>query len=231
MNCTTPLPFVVILGTNEIASAVAVLLRRDAWRVILCHDPFPPVIRRGMAFHDVLFGEPRVIEGVEGIRAENARQIGTAVTASNSVAVSALDLAAVAGTRPVDVLIDARMQKRRVTPDLRSMAHVTVGLGPQFRVGINCDIAVETKPVRNGHLVTAGSTDEADGISSRLGGAGPERFVYSDRPGCWHAAADIGAQVVQVVAFSVISKGSRCARRSMVPCAGSCATACQCRMV
>ena len=45
----------VILGTNEIASAVAVQLARQCHHVILCHDPFPLVIRRGMAFHDALF--------------------------------------------------------------------------------------------------------------------------------------------------------------------------------
>ena len=32
--------FVVILGTNEIASAVAVRLRRERYRVLMCHDPF-----------------------------------------------------------------------------------------------------------------------------------------------------------------------------------------------
>ena len=50
-------PFVVILGANEIASAVAVRLNREGYWVVMCHDPFPPVIRRGMAFYDVLFDE------------------------------------------------------------------------------------------------------------------------------------------------------------------------------
>jgi hypothetical protein len=53
-----PYPFAVILGTNEIASAVAVYLHRAGYRVVLSHDPVPPVIRRKMAFHDALFDEP-----------------------------------------------------------------------------------------------------------------------------------------------------------------------------
>jgi len=36
------------------------------------HDPFPPVIRRKMAFHDVLFGDAVVIDNVQGTLAEDA---------------------------------------------------------------------------------------------------------------------------------------------------------------
>ena len=63
-------PFAVILGTNEIASAVAVKLRKARFGVILSHDPYPPVIRRGMAFYDALFDDRAVIDGVEGTYAK-----------------------------------------------------------------------------------------------------------------------------------------------------------------
>lgn len=192
MNSDVPLPLVVILGTNEIASAIAVYLRCAGRDVVLAYDPFPPVVRRGMAFHDVLFGDCRVIDSIEGVRTESTREIAAALTSPDRVAVTALHLSDLLLIRPLEVLVDARMQKHRVTPDLRSVARVTVGLGPHFRVGMNCDIAVETKPACNGHVVTAGSTDDADGISSRLGGVGPERFVYSDRAGRWHTPVDIG---------------------------------------
>lgn len=55
--------FAVVLGTNEIASAVGVYLQRDGWSVVLAHDPHPPVIRRKMAFHDVMFGDPAEVDG------------------------------------------------------------------------------------------------------------------------------------------------------------------------
>ncbi len=60
----------VVMGTSEIASAVAVHLHRDGWRVVLSHDPHPPVIRRRMAFHDALFGDPAEVSGVSGVCAE-----------------------------------------------------------------------------------------------------------------------------------------------------------------
>src|SRR5271165_1359885 len=107
MNRNAPLPLVVILGTNEIASAVAVYLKRAGCRVILSHDPFPPVIRRGMAFHDVLFGDRRVIDGIEGVRTETTIETVAASTDPDGVAVTALQLTDLLAVRPLDVLVDA----------------------------------------------------------------------------------------------------------------------------
>jgi xanthine dehydrogenase accessory factor len=195
MNNDATLPLAVILGTNEIASAVAVHLRRAGWHVILSYDPFPPVLRRGMAFHDVLFGDRKVIGTIEGVRAENTSEIAATFVKRGRVAVTALQFSDLLPIAPLDVLVDARMQKYCVTPDLRCVARVTIGLGPHFCVGMNCDVAIETKPSRSGGIIAAGATDEADGVASRLGGVGRERFVYSDRASRWHTPVDIGLRV------------------------------------
>jgi hypothetical protein len=187
----------VVLGTNEIASAVAVHLHRDGWSVVLSHDPHPPVMRRKMAFHDVLFGEAINIDGVHGIRANTALRIRKTLANMNSVVVTHLNLLDVLAIRSVDLLVDARMQKYRVTPDLRRTARLTIGLGPGFSVGANCDIAVETRPAKNGAIVRAGRTDFADGVSSNLGRIGSERFVYAQHHGWWHTLEDIGNSVAR----------------------------------
>jgi hypothetical protein len=185
-------PLALVLGTNEIASAVTVHLVAAGHAVILSHDAFPPVIRRAMAFHDALFGDRAAVEGIEGERAETAAEIACVLAKPGRVAVTPLQPAALAAALRLRILVDARMQKRRAAPDQRGAAGLTVGLGPNFAVGVNCDIAVETRPVRIGAVVTAGGTDEADGVSRPLGGVGRERFVYSGRQGVWHTALDIG---------------------------------------
>jgi hypothetical protein len=184
-----------ILGTNEIASAVAVHLHRAGWRTVLSHDPYPPVIRRKMAFHDALFGEQVAVDGIDGVQAGTATRILEVLQAPDRVAVTPLHLMDILPLGPLDVLVDARMQKHCVTPDFRWLARATVGLGPNFQVGVNCDIAVETRPARAGAIVDAGSTDAADGISRMLGGVGRDRFVYSDRAGPWRGCAGIGRRV------------------------------------
>jgi len=188
-------PRAVLLGTNEIASAVAVYLSRAGWAVVMSHDPEPPVIRRGMAFHDVLWGDPATVEGVAAAPAETLFDVWAALKQPSAIVVTRLGLADLVAVGGIDMLADARMQKRLPTPDFRNLARLTVGLGPGFAVDRNCDVAVETHPARNGSLVLVGATEEADGITRSLGGLGAERFVYSEAGGRFHTPLGLGARV------------------------------------
>lgn len=188
-------PYAIILGTNEIASAIAVRLCWERFRVVLSHDPFPPVIRRGMAFHDALFDDQAAVDGVVGQRAETALEIVYALALRGRAAVTHLQLTDLITLRAPVAVIDARLQKHRVTPDLRGVARLAIGVGPKFAVGENCDIAIETHPAKTGALLDAGETRDADGVARALGGVGKERFVYSARPGVWRTPLDVGAQV------------------------------------
>jgi xanthine dehydrogenase accessory factor len=190
-------PLAVVLGTNEIASAVAVKLRKAHFSVILCHDPYPPVIRRGMAFYDALFEDDFELHGVTGQRAETAIEIADAAEGENCVAVTPLHFCELLALRRIPVLIDARMQKRFLTPDFRYFVGLAVGLGPNFTVGENCDVAIETLPSKTGALVTEGSTEDYDGAPRPIGGIGRERFVHAPSEGVWHTPFDIGAGVTR----------------------------------
>ena len=182
----------VVMGTNEIASAIAVALIRAGYPTVMSHDPHPPVIRRGMAFHDALFDDHAEVGGIVGRRAETLLEIASATARRKSVAVTPLSLTDLLALRAADVLVDARIQKNRMTPDFRGLARITVGVGPKFVVGENCDIAVETRPDHVGDVVRKGRTSDPDGVSRLLGGAGSERFVYSERAGVWRTPVDIG---------------------------------------
>lgn len=188
-------PLAVVLGTNEIASAVAVHLVRSGFAVVLSHDPALPVIRRGMAFHDVLHGEAMMVDGIGADLVERAIGLLALTNRPDRVGVTRLGLVDLLPIAPFDLLVDARMNKYAVVPDLRHLAGVTVGLGPGFAVAVNCDVAVETRPARNGTLLTHGATDAPDGQSSPLGEHGRERFAYSAGTGRWHTSFEIGARV------------------------------------
>jgi xanthine dehydrogenase accessory factor len=185
---------VFILGTNEIASAVAVRLHQMGFTCAMGEDPYPPVIRRRMAFHDVLFGEPMVLDGVKGLRAETTFELLDALADGSRVVVTPLHVSDIIALRMPNILIDARMHKYRVTPDLRGVARLTIGLGPNFCAGGNCDVAIETRPEQAGKIVEFGATDSADHTPSPLGGVGAQRLVYSDRDGLWHTALEIGVR-------------------------------------
>jgi hypothetical protein len=188
-------PAAVILGINEIASAIAVQLHRAGCGVVMSHDPNPPVIRRGMAFFDALYDDPVVVSGLTAIRVDNTVAVRTEIHAHERIIVTRLALAELFALGEIEVLIDARMQKRSITPDLRHLAEITIGLGPGFTVGQNCDVAIETKPGQEGIVVSAGRTKAADGVSRTLGGLGRERFIYTEEAGRWRTALDVGKRI------------------------------------
>src|SRR3974377_2011775 len=107
MSAETPLRFAVILGNNEIASAVAVLLRRSGYGVVLSHDPLPPVIRRKMAFHDALFDDAVLLAGVSAIRADTSLEIRAGLGRPARVAITRLGLLDLIVVQSINVLVDA----------------------------------------------------------------------------------------------------------------------------
>ena len=187
--------FAVILGTNEIASAVGVYLHRAGWGVALSDDPYPPVIRRRMAFYDALFGDKASVDGVAGTYAERSMDVRAAIANAGEVAVTPRDLLDLLTIEKMDVLVDARMQKYRIKPDLRWLAGVSIGLGPGFEASVNCDFAIETHPSDTGALLRAGRTADPDRTPIPLGNTGSERFVYTKAEGRWHTAVEIGTRV------------------------------------
>lgn len=191
---TNALRFAVVLGTNEIASAIAVHLHRDGFCVVLSHDPNPPVLRRRMAFHDALFGDTIRIANVTGERIESTMDVFKALAAPRHVLVTWLGLLDLLPVRAIDVLVDARMQTRDLTPNLRGMTRLSVGIGPGFSPSANCDLAIETRPDRLGQIVHEGWTLAKDDFRE-LGGVGSERLVHSPHEGRWHTPLDIGTRV------------------------------------
>jgi xanthine dehydrogenase accessory factor len=190
-----PYPFAVILGTNEIASAVAVHLHRGGYGVVMSHDPSPPVIRRKMAFHDALFDDAVSIAGITADNAQTSLDVRAALGRGPAVIVTELGLLDLIVIRALDILVDARMQKYRPTPDLRRLARLTVGLGPGFSGAVNCDVAIETRPGKTGRILQHGYTDAPDELPRRLGNSGENRFVRAETAGRWHTAIEIGSRI------------------------------------
>ncbi len=189
---TNAVRFAVVLGTNDVASAIGVHLHRAGFCVVLSHDPNPPVMRRKMAFHDALFGDTVRIENVTGERIESTMEVFKALGDPRHVLVTPLGLLDLLPVRTIDVLIDARMQRREVTPNLRGMTRLSIGIGPGFSPTANCDIAIETRPDRLGQIVREGWTLATDDVGALVG---VERLVRSPHEGRWHTPIEIGTRI------------------------------------
>jgi xanthine dehydrogenase accessory factor len=147
------------------------------YSVILGHDTFPPVIRRAMAFHDALFGDRAAIEEIEGEQADTAAEIAVVLRKPGHVVYRYVGH--VAMVRCHTTLLHACVDQEPGLKDLREVTQLKRRhrRGSDFAASINCDIAIEARPIRIGSIVREGWTDHADGISRPLGGFGRERFA------------------------------------------------------
>lgn len=194
-----PIPVSLILGTGDIASAVAHALFRAGHGVVMLRDAATPVLRRGMAFDDALEDGLLELAGVWGVRAEVPEMLPALSRGREAVVLASVELAVVAGTCPAmaSVVIDARMRKYASPPDLRRLAPCTIGIGPGFVADRNVDLGIETIPGLEGELVVHGATASPTGRSVPLGGAADERFLCAPHAGAWLPETVPGQVVAQ----------------------------------
>ncbi|HEY0329295.1 MAG TPA: xanthine dehydrogenase [Rhodopseudomonas sp.] len=194
--------FAIVLGTNEIASAVAVFLHRADFGVVLSHDPDFPVIRRKMAFADALYRDDVKVEEVRGERVDDGMQVFKGLRLFDRVSVTRLGLADLLPVGTMDVLVDARLQQHRTTPDLHRLAKLTIGIGAGFSAA-NCDVAIDARPERGAAVVHDGWT--AGATSTEAGAAVNERFAYAAGAGRWRSAVEIGTPVRRGAVLGLLS--------------------------
>jgi hypothetical protein len=183
---------VVVLGSDDIGSAVAHALFSAGWPVVLARDVAVPVLRRGMAFDDALERGEVELAGVRGRAAATVLAIVQLLRNGHVVPVTAIppdDLLCLGLGRGV---VDARRRPRERKADLRSLAGFAIGLGPGFDAGVNVHIAIETAPEVAGAVLCAGPTRDAPGRSEPIAGIGPERFSRAPHAGTWLTSACIG---------------------------------------
>jgi xanthine dehydrogenase accessory factor len=191
----------LVLGSNDVASAVALSLARKGFVVLLAETPSPVVTRRGQSFADVAFDGVAMLEGI------SARLIDDPVSwvrcaSAETIAFTLHPLDEFATALAPVVWVDARMKKRTVPEDQRGRAALVIGLGPNFVAGVanncNVDLAVETAYGDIlGQVIEAGPTSVFAGEPKPIGGYGRERYVYAPMTGTFRTHLHIGDYVVE----------------------------------
>ncbi|PPQ35506.1 hypothetical protein [Rhodopila globiformis] len=188
--CLRPKP-VLVLGTDDVASAVGHALAGAGIAALLARDSDLPALRRGMSFDDALEHGSAWIDGVTAYAVDGPLDLAPDIR----LGVTALPVRELLDPTLVAGVIDARMRRRPNSPDLRGALCFAIGLGPGFTAGGCVDVAVETEPDVVGRIVTQGGTRPAPGHASILGGVGAERFGHAPRSGVWWTFRDIGETV------------------------------------
>lgn len=182
---------VLIRGAGDIATGVALRLRRSGMQVVLTDIPRPTAIRRTVAFSEAIRRGCCAVEDVTARRARDAAQ-ALSLLADGVVPVLVDPGAACRALLHPDALVDAILAKRNLGTAITD-APIVVGVGPGFTAGRDCHAVVETM---RGHtlgrvIYTGGALPNTD-IPGLIGGFAGERVLRAPADGVFTGTRRIG---------------------------------------
>ena len=187
---------VLIRGAGDVGSAVAHRLFSAGHSVVI-HDVVRPAhARRGMAFSDALFEDRCTLAGVLGKRVSDLPALPLMARCGRAVPLTDLQFGAALDCIRPQVLVDARMRKREVPESQCALALLTIGLGPNFRAGVNAHRVIETAwGTALGEVIESGASLPLAGEPRPIDGLGRQRFVTAHIDGLFVTTRRIGERV------------------------------------
>ena len=185
---------VIIRGAGDLATGIALRLKRAHISVIMTDIPAPTAIRRTVAFSQaIVLGETKV-EDVTARRAETP-EAAMALLQENVVPVLADPEGICIPVLKPDVVVDAILAKRNLGTRITD-APVVIGVGPGFTAGVDCHAVVETMRGHTlGRVLYTGSPIPNTGVPGNIGGYTVERVLRAPASGVFKPCLEIGAMV------------------------------------
>lgn len=185
---------IVMKGAGDLASGVAVRLRRSGAKVIMTEIAKPTAIRRTVSFCRAVWEGSAQVEDQQARLARDARE-ALEIAQSGDIAVLVdPDAACVAQIQP-DAVIDAMLAKRNLNTRMDD-APVVIALGPGFYAGADCHAVIETMRGHElGRVILRGPALPNTGKPGAIGGYTEERILRAPCDGVWHTEFSIGSHV------------------------------------
>ncbi|MCC7209451.1 MAG: EF2563 family selenium-dependent molybdenum hydroxylase system protein [Anaerolineae bacterium] len=175
---------VLVRGAGDLATGVALRLRRAGFPVLMTELPWPLAVRTAVSFSAVVHNVAVVIEGVRGRRArlDRPETIHAALDAGEVAVVVDPDGDSIRTFRPAAV-IDARLAKRNLGTR-RDDAPLVIALGPGFVAGVDCHAVIETNRGHNlGRVYWRGEAEPDTGKPAGINGRDTDRVLRAPADG------------------------------------------------
>jgi xanthine dehydrogenase accessory factor len=207
MRRSWPRPAAIIIGSDEIGSAIAVAFDRLGYAVVVCDEVDPPWSRRGMAFTDAWYYGNANLDGATAVFCATVKSIPAVLDRPGLIAATTWSWGGAAAALPTALIVAATPGTRRPAIDLRARIERgvrTVGIGAHYAKGRNVDIAIEcSDPV---------TPDDATTVASKV----HRVDVRAPLPGRFATACRIGDRVREGQVLGVIGSAPIAAPRSGV---------------
>lgn len=196
---------IVVRGGGDLATGTIHRLWSAGLRVLVLEAEHPAAIRRQVALSEAVYEGETTVEGLRAVRIETLDG-AAAVWAEHAVPVLVDPKGeSIAWAKP-EVVVDAILAKRNLGTT-RTMAPLTIALGPGFTAGQDVDVVVETKRGhRLGRILREGTAIPNTGVPGVIGGYGKERVIHAAAAGTFvnlHKIGDLveaGEAIAQIEA-------------------------------
>jgi xanthine dehydrogenase accessory factor len=150
---------ILVCGIGEIASAIARRLFAEGYAVAIHQETPPRTLWRGMAFADAWFDGGTQMEGFEARCVDKKMEFLYGLRGRSYIPVLRRPFADVVEMWSWDIIVaapDSGLKPRL----LKSQADVTIGLGPAFTAGDDCDLVLEVDGPNPGAIIRTGRAPE-----------------------------------------------------------------------
>jgi selenium-dependent molybdenum hydroxylase system protein, YqeB family len=187
-------PLALIKGAGDLATGVALRLQRSGFAVVMTEIARPTVVRRTVAFAEAVYEGRTVVEGIEGVRVEDAGGVEDAL-ARMAVPVVIDPAGSILLWLDPRVVVDAIVAKRNLGTRITD-ASVVIALGPGFLAGHDAHAVIETMRGHSlGRVIIEGAALPNTGAPAELGGVSADRVIRSPATGVFRGARQIGDHV------------------------------------
>jgi len=191
MKFNTYEKIVIVRGGGDVASGTIQKLYRSGFSVLILEVEAPTSIRREAAFSEAIYEGQFIVEGIKAKHIENIDEIENCWTEKIIPIMIDPKGELIYKLKPFAV-IDAILAKYNLGTN-RSMAPITIALGPGFIAGYDVDVVIETMRGHNlGRLIFNGEAQKNTGVPGEINGFSKERVIYSPEHGIIENTKEIG---------------------------------------
>lgn len=202
-------PWILVRGAGDLATGVIVRLARCGFRVCALECANPSAIRRKAAFCEAVWQGRAEVEGLACLRIDRPEDAASVARQGQIPLLVDETCAAVSVLRPAAV-VDAIIAKKNLGTN-RSLAPITIGLGPGFTAGEDVDAVVETMRGHHlGRVILSGSAIPNTGVPGNIGGYTAQRVIHSPASGPMTFVPDVQGRPIDIGAL--VTQGQVIAR-------------------
>lgn len=173
---------VIVRGGGDIATGTIYKLYKCGFKVLILEIENPSAIRRNVAFSEAVYQGEQTVEDLTCFLAKTVDEAVHMLEDGKLAVLVDSEGMCIEVLHPIAV-VDGILAKKNLGT-CKSMAPITVALGPGFRAGNDVDAVIETMRGHSlGKVIYQGEAIANTGIPGKIGGYDKERVIHSPSEG------------------------------------------------